>query len=116
MNRQPIDETYSNFDYNYIMSDAEKFNSIKKTIKETKAPVKIKKSYNDEKSNIEAFSQLGEESSQVLNDTQPTQREIDELVQLKKQYNHIIDTYNSLLSDSLENTSNYFDQRNNLQI
>ena len=110
MNRQPIDETYSNFDYNYIMSDAEKFNSIKKTIKETKAPVKIKKSYNDEKSNIEAFSQLGEESSQVLNDTQPTQREIDELVQLKKQYNHIIDTYNSLLSDSLENTSNYFER------
>lgn len=119
-------EEYSTFDNVYTFSPSlnqgELFNSITKkreNVPAENAPAentgdKINKKNKGKPNLIEGFSEenLGKQSGQVLNETEPTKKEVDELLQLKTQYNHIVDTYNSLMRDSLNNATNYINRSN----
>jgi|LauGreSBDMM110SN_4_FD.fasta_scaffold04578_2 hypothetical protein len=110
-------DIYSTFDNNFTFSPSLNqgllFNS-KQQQPQTTGIIKIDEEDSD--SLVEGFvsdlESAGKESTTVLDETQPTQREIDELVALKTQYNHIVDTYNSLQIESIQNASNYINRTN----
>jgi hypothetical protein len=114
--KQDIKEIYSEFDNNFTFSPSlnqgDLFNSIQ--VKKKKKETTKKKIELVETTKVEAFSldtpSSGQQSQDVLDQTVPSQKEIDEIIALKNQYNHVVDQYKSLNTESLSNAVNFLNR------